>query len=576
MLQKWSLDPIGNYQQLYYYFNDETEFENDMYLMFDSLMTKFGVLYLFDDTESPQTHEKAYLIRRANSIIIKKLNIIDKQICSHILTQKLDYIMVFQRWLKCIFKREFKIKQIGYIWDNLFSLEVENPSRQLISMDYMAIAMILYIKDELLKKEGNEMFELLLRYPEVDISVILNLANQVKDTIRAKKNSTTTSAQSQVNSQQQVNQINQNNLQTAQFNPLLNNPLGANPIGQNNLQNFNLQNPLGINTLSPNILNTGLNIQNNMLGQNLNIQNNFTNSNKQNTTIVNQSEVLNNPLEKNPPKINLQNNILKNNPQLNTLNNNLSPPLSNAQKNAGNPLSLLLNNNAINPLNINIQSGTSNLLNNNNTNPLNNNNINPLSQFSNPLNNNTNQLNNKINPLNNTNNPLGNTSNPLNNTTNSLNNTSIPLNKDNNPLNKINNPLNNNFNILGNTLNPLGGMSNSLNNSNIPLTKETNPLNKVNNPLNNNFNILGNTTNPLSNINNQKSGLTPNFLNNDILNASNLLSLQNNLNTQINKEIPAKDALKEISEIGQKYFPFFSNEDKNRFNFLIDIISKKV
>lgn len=100
---------------------------------------------------------------------------------THFKAQNLDHSMVFQRWLKCLFKRELPLKNVCLIWDNLFANEAENPTGELICLDYMVLALILNIKDDLIRRDNNAMYEMLLKYPEIlQFNQIINLSEKIK------------------------------------------------------------------------------------------------------------------------------------------------------------------------------------------------------------------------------------------------------------------------------------------------------------------------------------------------------------------------------------------------------------
>lgn len=127
VIDKWVKDPVGNYKEIYQFFHDESELQNDVYYLFENLMIKFGLSKFFED-EPKESKAVPYLIKRAKNIVIKKLGQEDRQMYLHFINQNLDYCMVFQRWLKCLFKREFPLKESCLIWDTLFANEAENPS----------------------------------------------------------------------------------------------------------------------------------------------------------------------------------------------------------------------------------------------------------------------------------------------------------------------------------------------------------------------------------------------------------------------------------------------------------------
>ena len=73
IIDKWIKDPITNYKEIYYFFHDENELENDIYCLMESLMIKYGLSKFFDDP-SRESKVTPYLIKRIKTIIIKNSN----------------------------------------------------------------------------------------------------------------------------------------------------------------------------------------------------------------------------------------------------------------------------------------------------------------------------------------------------------------------------------------------------------------------------------------------------------------------------------------------------------------------
>lgn len=249
IIEKWVKDPIENYKEIFYFFHDENEFENDVYYLMENLMIKYGLAKFFDDP-SLTSNLTPYLITRTKNIIIKKLGQQDRQLYLHFINQNLDFPCVFQRWLKCIFKREFPIKNCCLIWDCILANEGEENTGELIYIDYILIAMVLNIKKDLLKRDNNEMFELLLHYPKVDsFNNLLINAQNIKENLvtthyienyEEKQFSTSSKEQPIVKRKEEikVEEGSQSTKNMIQINPLLFNPnLMLNPQMQKNFKN---------------------------------------------------------------------------------------------------------------------------------------------------------------------------------------------------------------------------------------------------------------------------------------------------------------------------------------------------
>ena len=90
--------------------------------------------------------------------------------------------MVFQRWFKCLFKREFPEPDTCLIWDYIFAHEAEKNSGMFLYIDYIVLAMIMNVKYQLLSRDSNGMFQVILNYPKISpITNLLNMADKIAE-----------------------------------------------------------------------------------------------------------------------------------------------------------------------------------------------------------------------------------------------------------------------------------------------------------------------------------------------------------------------------------------------------------
>ena len=179
LFDKWAKNPAENAKDIYYFFLDENEFGNDVLILFENLMIKYGLAKFFED-DSKDKKKSPYFIKRVKHIIHKKLSVLDRAVFSHFQNQNLDYGMVFQRWFKCLFKREFPFNDTCTIWDYILAHELEKNSGMLLYVDYVVLAMIEYVKNNLLSRDSNGIFETFLNYPKISqITTILNMADGI-------------------------------------------------------------------------------------------------------------------------------------------------------------------------------------------------------------------------------------------------------------------------------------------------------------------------------------------------------------------------------------------------------------
>ena len=254
LIDKWVKNPVDNAKEIYCFFHDESEFESDIYSLFENLMVKFGLAKFFED-DPKDGKSSAYFIKRIKNIISKKLSVQDRAVYSHFQNQNLDYCMVFQRWFKCLFKREFPEPDTCLIWDYIFAHEAEKHTGMFLYIDYIVLGMIINVKYQLLSRDSNGMFQVFLNYPKISpITNLLNMADKIAEdlTIAPTEEIQKTDTEKKDEKKDPEKKIEETKPQSqvsnqvpnplGQINPLLLNP-NLNPMMNQNLPN--LQNPLG-------------------------------------------------------------------------------------------------------------------------------------------------------------------------------------------------------------------------------------------------------------------------------------------------------------------------------------------
>ena len=169
-----------NYAQIIYeYFYDEDEFESDLYYLYSSIMDKLKIFY--DDLY--QEDNKTYLIYKCHDIIYNKLKIVDEQLFNFFQQIGIDIEIILQRWIKCIFSREFSIQNVIIIWDYYFIQLNQNFNTQFF--DFFCIAMLVNVKDKIFGGNQSECFQILFKYPQIEnifnlIQIESNLEKEYK------------------------------------------------------------------------------------------------------------------------------------------------------------------------------------------------------------------------------------------------------------------------------------------------------------------------------------------------------------------------------------------------------------
>ena len=198
-------------EDIYVFFNDEDEFKSDLFFIFDNLMKK-GIKNLFNQNKLDKNDSNynifelfpnrfkdtvdddvPTLINRRCSILIKeKLRALDPQLFDHFKQIDLSCSIFLQRWLRCLFNREFQYKEVLILWDAIFAYEFSNKKNQkyhLMYMDFIAIAMILRIRDSLKREDQNQCFTILFKYPHIENIVdLIKLSDKVSNAINEQLN----------------------------------------------------------------------------------------------------------------------------------------------------------------------------------------------------------------------------------------------------------------------------------------------------------------------------------------------------------------------------------------------------
>ena len=200
-LSSEQLSAIENAQDIYDFFHDEDELYSDLYYCFTKLM-KRGLKELFETIKSNDknifNYKKYQLFTnkfeeeptddlqnplniRCTMIIKEKLKSIDPDLYQHFKKIGLSCIIFLQRWLKCMFDREFDLKDVFTIWDAIFATPDAQNGYGLIFLDYISLSMILRIRKQLLESDQNECFMTLFKYPQIEnISELVIFSNNLQ------------------------------------------------------------------------------------------------------------------------------------------------------------------------------------------------------------------------------------------------------------------------------------------------------------------------------------------------------------------------------------------------------------
>ena len=194
--------------KIYNFFHDEEEIESDLFFAFDSLMKKgmknlfdpklihknepdYKLYELFPDVFNDDIEEDKpnFISRRCFLLINEKLKIIDEELFKYLKKIDINCGAFLQKWLRCIFCREFKLDQVFILWDIILLQDFinENNKYSLMFMDSVCLSMIIKIRNKLLKSDQNDCFTLFFKYPHLDnIKDIIILSYNIYEILNEK------------------------------------------------------------------------------------------------------------------------------------------------------------------------------------------------------------------------------------------------------------------------------------------------------------------------------------------------------------------------------------------------------
>ena len=121
---------------------------------------------------------------RCFMIIHEKLKILDNELYSHLKKIRLNAVIILQRWIKCMFNREFNFQDVLIIWDSIISSPEIKIGYDLSQIDIIALSMLLRIRNFLLLCDQSQCYMILLQYPKIEnILELIIFSDKIKEAI---------------------------------------------------------------------------------------------------------------------------------------------------------------------------------------------------------------------------------------------------------------------------------------------------------------------------------------------------------------------------------------------------------
>ena len=157
------------------YNENDCNVEADTFWSFYNLMDKIKYVFIREEDR----YKKGVL---GKSKILKQLvKIVDNDIYTHFIKNKLDFSLFALRWFILFFSQDFLMIDILRLWDYLFC--EENKFKNTF---YISLAIILMKKDSLLDSDLPEIIEELQRLDNIDVEMLIINAKRIKETFGEK------------------------------------------------------------------------------------------------------------------------------------------------------------------------------------------------------------------------------------------------------------------------------------------------------------------------------------------------------------------------------------------------------
>ncbi|CAI6333179.1 unnamed protein product [Periconia digitata] len=138
---------------------DAKYIEHDSFTVFSLIMQTAKSFYAPAETGS--SAKDTPMIARCSRIFERYLPKADPELAAHLTKLEIVPQIFLLRWIRLLFGREYPLDEVLNMWDALFAIDAT-----LELVDMISVAMLLRIRWDLVAADTNEVFTLLLRYPE--------------------------------------------------------------------------------------------------------------------------------------------------------------------------------------------------------------------------------------------------------------------------------------------------------------------------------------------------------------------------------------------------------------------------
>ena len=157
--------------------------DQDKYINPDAYK-KYELFQFKVDNENEAEIKTNKLIQRCDDIIKKKFKYIDGELYNHFVVIDLNCSIFLQKWLKCLFTREFKINEVILLWDCIIIF-----GNNLEFIDFITISILISMRKDLLKQNQDDCFQTIFNFDknnQINILKFIGHSNELKDVFNNK------------------------------------------------------------------------------------------------------------------------------------------------------------------------------------------------------------------------------------------------------------------------------------------------------------------------------------------------------------------------------------------------------
>ncbi|CED83991.1 Ypt/Rab-specific GTPase-activating protein GYP6 [Phaffia rhodozyma] len=154
---------------------DRENVEHDTWSIYEAVMRSAVVWYQWKEEPVLKSGEKPQqpIVQLCNHLHGTALRVLDPQLWTKLEELGIEPQIYGIRWIRLMFTREFSLDDAMRMWDGIFSAD---PTLKMI--EYICIAMLLRIRNEIIYADYSEALTILLRYPTSEPPLLIPLLLQ--------------------------------------------------------------------------------------------------------------------------------------------------------------------------------------------------------------------------------------------------------------------------------------------------------------------------------------------------------------------------------------------------------------